>query len=57
MRRIAGVKRIDKRRMGQLRDEVGERENLTKMLARSRLVDRTCGEDGRGRIDEESGCV
>ena len=29
MRRIAGVKRIDKRRMDELREEVGVRESLT----------------------------
>ena len=36
VRRIAGVKRIDKRRMEELREEVGAKEGLTKNLARSR---------------------
>ena len=31
-RRIAGVKRIDKRRMEELREEVGVRESLTSKL-------------------------
>ena len=37
MRRIAGVKRTDKRRMEELREEVGVRDSLTKKLVRSRL--------------------
>ena len=37
VRRIAGVKRIDTRRMDQLREEVGVKENLTRKLMRSRL--------------------
>ena len=37
LRRIAGVTRIDKRRMEELREEVGVRENLTRKLVRSRL--------------------
>ena len=32
IRRIAGVKRIDKRRMEELREEVGVRESLTRKL-------------------------
>ena len=37
MRRTAGVKRIDKRRMEELREEVGVKESFTKKLVRSRL--------------------
>ena len=37
VRRIAGMKRIDTRRMDQLSGEVGVRENLTRKLMRSRL--------------------
>ena len=37
MRIIAGVKRIDKRRMEELREEVGVKENLGRKLVRSRL--------------------
>ena len=36
MRRIAGVTRIDKRRMEELRDEVGGREILTRKLVGER---------------------
>ena len=32
VRRIAGVKRIDKRRMEELREEVGVKESLTRKL-------------------------
>ena len=35
--RIAGVKRIDKRRMEELSEEVDVRESLMRKLARSRL--------------------
>ena len=37
VRRNAGVKRIDKRRMEELKEEVGVREGLTTKLVRSRL--------------------
>ena len=37
MRRIAGVKRIDTRRMEELTEEVGVKESLTRRLVRSRL--------------------
>ena len=48
VRRIAGVKRIDKRRMEELREEVGEEPDK---------VGWTCGKNGRGMIDEESRCA
>ena len=35
MRRSAGVKRIDKRRMEELREEVGLKENFTRKLVRT----------------------
>ena len=37
VKRIAGVKRIDKRRMEELREEVGVRGSLRRKLVRSRL--------------------
>ena len=37
VRRIAGVKRVDNRRMEELREEVGGREILTRKLVRSQL--------------------
>ena len=37
VRRIAGVKRIDKLRMEELREEVGVRESLMRKLVRSQL--------------------
>ena len=58
VRRTAGVKRIDKRRMEELREEVGVKENLTRKLVRSwQKVGWTCGKNGRGTIDEDSGCA
>ena len=48
VRRIAGVKRVDKRRMEERREEAGEE------LAK---VGWTCGKNGRGTVDEESGCA
>ena len=54
VRRIAGVDRIDKRRMEELREEAGVRASLTKKLAK---VGWTCGKNGRGMVDEESGCA
>ena len=38
VRRIAGVKRIDRRRMEELREGAGVREILTKKLVMSRLM-------------------
>ena len=38
MRRIVGVKRIDKRRMDEQKLEVGVKERLKKILARFRLT-------------------
>ena len=46
MRSIAEMKRIEKRRMEELREEVSVRENGW-----------TCGNYGRGTVDEESGCA
>ena len=37
MRIIAGVKRIDKRRMEELREKDGVKESLTRKLVRSQL--------------------
>ena len=37
VRKIAGVKRIDKRRMEKLREEVGVKESRTRKLVRSQL--------------------
>ena len=37
VKRKAGVKRIDKRRMEEMRKEVGGRESLTRKLVRTRL--------------------
>ena len=37
MRRTAGVKRIDKRRMEELREEVGVKESFTRTFVRRRL--------------------
>ena len=37
MRRIAGVKRIEKRRMKEFREEVGVKESFTRELVRSRI--------------------
>ena len=38
VRRIVGVKRADKRRMDELRVDVGVKEKIKKKLARSRLT-------------------
>ena len=46
VRRIAEMKRIDTRRIEELREEVSVRENGW-----------TCGNNGRGTVDEESGCT
>ena len=37
VRRMAGVKRIDKRRMEELREKFGERESLRRKLVRESL--------------------
>ena len=37
VRRIVGVKRINKRRMEELREEVSVKESFTRKLVRSRL--------------------
>ena len=49
VKRIAGVKRIDKRRMEELREEVGVKETLTRKLVRCRL--KWAGNNGRGTVD------
>ena len=41
---MVGLKIIDKRRLEELKEEIGVRESLTK-------------QNGRGTIDEESGCA
>ena len=38
VRRIVGVKRIDKRRMEELREEVGERESHKEVGVRESLI-------------------
>ena len=48
MRRIAGVKRIDKGRMEELREEVGVKESLTRKLVRSWLK-------WAGRVERKEG--
>ena len=45
VRRIVGVKRAEKRRMDELRAEVGVMESVNKKLARSRLT--RGGKNGR----------
>ena len=56
VRRFAGVKRIDKRRMEELRKEGGVKDSLTRKLARSQLklagrVERMEGERLSKRVD------
>ena len=53
-RRIAGVKRIDKRRMEALMEEVGVRESHKEAGEELAKMGWTCGKNGRGMIDEES---
>ena len=56
MRKIAGVKRVDKLRMEELSEEVGVNEGLGK-LVRNRL--KWAGDrwkDWKEYVDEESGC-
>ena len=66
VRWIVGVKRIDKRRMEELREEVGVRESHEEAGGRESheeageepaKVGWTCGKNGRGTIDEERGCA
>ena len=38
-------------------EEVGVRESHEEAGEEQAKVGRTCGQDGRGTIDEESGCV
>ena len=57
MRRITGVKRIDKRRMEELREEVGVRESHKEAVEEPAKVGWTCEKNGRGTIDKESGCA
>ena len=55
--RTVGVKRIDKRRMEELREEFDVRESLTWKMVRSRLMWTRRRKNGRVKIDEESGCA
>ena len=59
VRRIAGVKRIDKRRMEELRERGSrcERESHEEAGEEPVKVDWTRGQNGSGTIDEESGCA
>ena len=43
-----GVKRINKRRMDDLREELGVKESFNRKLVRSRI------KNGRATVDEES---
>ena len=56
-RRTVGVKRIDKRRMEELREEFGARKSLTWKMVRSRLMWTRRGKNGSVKIVEESGCA
>ena len=51
VRRIAGMERIDKRRMEELREEGVVKESLTRKLVWTR------GTNGRITVDEEGGCA
>ena len=55
--RLAGVKRIDKRRMEELREEVGVKESQEEPGEEPVKVDWTRGKNGRGTVDEESACA
>ena len=57
MRRIAGVKRIDERRMEELRESWCERESHKEAGEEPAKVGWTCGKNGTGTIDEEIGCA
>ena len=50
------MKRIDKRRMEELREEVGERESHEEASEEPAKVGWTCGKCGRGMVDEEGRC-
>ena len=51
-----GMKRIEKRRMEELRKE-GVRESHEEAGEKPAKVGWTCGKSGNGTIDEESGCA
>ena len=53
MRRIAGVKRLDKRRMEELREEVGVKESHEEAGGEPAKVCWTLGKNGRGTVDRE----
>ena len=57
VRKIAGVKRIYKRRLEELREDVLVKESLTSKegCEEPAKAGRTRGKNGRGTIDEESG--
>ena len=55
VKRMAGVKKIDKRRMEELREEVGVKESLTRKLVRSQL--KWAGHVERMEVNKESGCA
>ena len=57
VRRIVGVKRIDKQRMEELTEEVGVRESHKEAGEEPAKVGWTGGKNGKGTIDEESGCA
>ena len=57
VRRIAGVKRINKRRMEKLREEVDVRESHEEASKELAKVGWTHGEKGWGMVDEESICA
>ena len=51
------VKRIDKQRMEELREEVGVRESHEEAGEELAKVGRTYGKNGKGTVDEENGCA
>ena len=60
MRRIAGVKRTDKRRIKELREEVGVKENFRRKLRKTEaevggLYEDIFGGSGRGVENESKG--
>ena len=57
MRRIAGVKIIDKGRTEELTEEIGVKESHKEAGEEPAKVGWTGGKNGRGTIDEESGCA
>ena len=54
VRRIAGAKRINKRRMEELREDVGVKESHGEAGGEPAKVRLTCGNNGRGTADEVS---